>query len=103
MNELISNVGSGAATAHTPGRELHFGGIDQQMNQRERGDHQMRPESDDRAGDKKSSEQNGAKIVNEPVQKIRGGPAAQLCVDEPARLKNKIGYQVAQVNGQESS
>src|SRR5690349_14676686 len=103
MNELIGDVGSGDATDHTPGLKLHFGGIDQQMNQRERGDHQVRRKGDDRAGNKESHEQDCGKIVNEPVQKICGGAAAQLCVDEPARLKNKVGQQVAQVNGQQSS
>ena len=73
------------------------------MNERERRDHQVRREGDDRAGNKESNEQDCGKIVNEPVQKIRGRPAAQLCVDEAARLKNKIGQQVAQVNGQQSS
>ena len=37
--------------------------------------------------------------MNEPVQEIRGEPSAQLRLDEPARLKNKIGRQVAQIYG----
>ncbi len=103
MKELVGDVGRRAIVDQAPPDQQHFGEINEQMNQREPGNHNMRPKGKERARDKKAREDDGAQIVNQPVQQIGARLPAAFLFDEVVRLKNKIGQEVRQVDGEKRS
>src|SRR5882724_12936501 len=103
MQELIAYIRPGSVAEWILSGELHFGEIDQQVNERQAENHKACSRQEQGTPQDKASDDDGGEIVNEPVKQIARSLSAPLLLDEAGRLKNKIGQQMGQVNRQKGS
>src|SRR4029077_20618708 len=103
MKELIGHVGSGTVPSGIFCSQPYFGEIDQQMDNRERGDHQVRAQREEGTAQGETGDGGHGKIVDEAVQAVGGEMPAPFLFDETVRLKEEIGEQMTQVDRQKGA
>src|SRR5712664_1317597 len=82
MKELIAHIGPGSAAEWILSGYLHFSQVEQQVNERQTENHKVCSRQKQGTPQYKASDNDGGKIVNEPVKQIAERFSAPLLVDE---------------------